>query len=111
MTTYNPGDVIYAWLQYVDYPEGKRRPLLVVLDAGDQDVVVARITGHPPRDAYDIRITQLTSAGLPKASTIRLSKIATIPRATIIKKLGKLSSADRDSVRHILQNIANDFNS
>jgi mRNA interferase MazF len=97
MTTYKSGDVLYAPLDYVGSTGRKPRPLVVLLDTGDQDVVVARVTGHLPRD------------GLPRASTLRLSKVATIPCAQVIKQLGTLSAADRAAVQATLQKIIDDW--
>ncbi len=105
MTTYSPGDIVYAPMTYVGQAGSKLRPALVLLDSGDQDIVIARITSRPPRDPYDVRISDWNAAGLRSASTVRLSKVATIPRAQIIKQLGKLSRSDRASVRAVLQKI------
>ncbi len=35
----------------------KRRPALVLLDTGDSDIVVARVTGQARQSPYDIEIT------------------------------------------------------
>lgn len=109
MMTYNVGDVLYAPVTYVGGSRHKERPVLVLLDTGDLDLVIARITSRQPRDSYDIPLTDLASAGLPKNSTVRLSKLVTIPRAEIVKTLGKLGKQDRASIRDTLQAIADSW--
>ena len=49
MTTYQPGDVVLLAFPFTDGVRQKQRPALVLLDTGDPDIVVARITGPTQR--------------------------------------------------------------
>ena len=104
-TCYKPGDVVKAVLPFVEGSGSKKRPVAILLDTGDDDVVICKITSRRPRDAYDFRITDLKSAGLPIASTLRVSNVYTLSRAQIEGQLGRLAAPDRKTVRFLLQKI------
>jgi hypothetical protein len=40
--------------------------------------LLARITTHEPRDSFDVQLDDWTIAGLPKPSTVRLMKLASL---------------------------------
>lgn len=44
MTNYQPGDLVLIAFPYAGGMQSKQRPGLVILDTGDADVVVARVT-------------------------------------------------------------------
>jgi hypothetical protein len=48
---YSRGDVLFAWLVFSDGQGTKRRPVLVVQDFGDDDLLVVPVTSHPPEPA------------------------------------------------------------
>jgi hypothetical protein len=52
------------------------------------------VTTHPPRDASDVALVHWTAAGLPRASTIRLVKLATIDPRLVHHKIGHLHPED-----------------
>jgi mRNA interferase MazF len=74
---FQPGDVILLEFPYSG-AGGKHRPALVLLDTGDSDVVVARITSQAGRDAFDITINDWKEAGLKLPSIVRIHKLATL---------------------------------
>jgi mRNA-degrading endonuclease toxin of MazEF toxin-antitoxin module len=43
-TTFQPGDLVLVAFPFVGSAQSKRRPALVILDTGDDDIVVARVT-------------------------------------------------------------------
>ena len=47
MPTHIQGEVLLAWLVFSDGQGGKRRPVLVVHDFGDDDLLVVPITARP----------------------------------------------------------------
>ena len=56
MESYRPGDVVLLLFPFTDAEGARRRPPLVLVDTGDEDIVVARITSQASRDAHDVRI-------------------------------------------------------
>jgi mRNA interferase MazF len=42
----SPGEIVLPSFLYVDTIRVKRRPALVLLDIGDEDIVVARVTSQ-----------------------------------------------------------------
>lgn len=70
------------------------RPALVLLDAGDDDIVVARITSQELRDEFDIEILEWKEAGLALASIVRVHKLATLDKGLVRHRLGALSFGD-----------------
>lgn len=95
---YQIGDVVVL----VDPTTGKGdpRPALVLADTGDEDIVVARITTHQPRDSFDVSVNDYSHAGLNRPSTVRPHKLATLERSLISRRLGSLSPVDLESVRN-----------
>jgi mRNA interferase MazF len=87
---YSQGDVLLAWLFFTDGQASKRRPVLVVQDFGDDDLLVVPITSHPTRGDMDLLITDWKTAGLRLPSVIRVAKLATIEKTCVARKLGGL---------------------
>ena len=93
MTSYKFADVVLVlFLQ----PDGgrKQRPALVILDTGDDDVVLAPITSKERDGRGDDRIKNWGQASLLSTSWVRLAKVACINKEDIVRKLGRLSSGD-----------------
>ena len=84
----------------------KRRPGLVLI-GGEIDLLVARITTHPPRDPSDVALKHWTEIGLPRASTIRLTKLAAIDRRLVHHKIGRLRPDDGRAVVQAWQQMTN----
>ncbi|MGA8346262.1 MAG: hypothetical protein WB773_00450, partial [Isosphaeraceae bacterium] len=53
-TSYLPGDLVLVDFPFTTSGPGKPRPALVVLDTGDADVVLARVTTQPKSTPYGI---------------------------------------------------------
>jgi len=102
MIAFSIGDIVAVEFPFSDLHGRKRRPGLV-LNADSDDVLLARITTHPPRDASDIALRQWTEARLPKPSTIRLTKLATIDRRLIHHRVGRLQPADAAAVAQVVE--------
>jgi mRNA interferase MazF len=106
MTNYQAGDLVL-----VDFPltvsgQGKPRPALVILDTGDADVVLARVTTQPRSTSHDIPIADWKQAGLLAPSVVRLYKLATIAKSRVLKRLGLLAASDRSQVSAVLRQMA-----
>ena len=94
-TSFNQGDVVLVPFPFTDLSAVKQRPALVLspdrLNKVRTDLVVAAITSQIPdifgEDEILLSDTDLRTAGLPKASIVKLGKIFTIHQGLIRKKL------------------------
>jgi mRNA interferase MazF len=109
-TSFNQGDVVLVPFPFTDLSAVKQRPALVLsplrLNKVRNDVVVAAITSQIPEiiaeDELLLSDTDLRTAGLPKASIIKLGKIFTIHQGLIRKKLGRVPDP---TLENILQKL------
>jgi mRNA interferase MazF len=101
-----PFDVVVVPFPYSDRLAEKRRPALVVShpDLGDRHgrVWLAMITSVPYADLGDVPIQDTGPAGLPVASTLRASKLATVDVNRVLRVAGHLSDADQKIARRAL---------
>jgi mRNA interferase MazF len=103
--TYKFGDIVFIGFPHSDLVGLTKRPAVVLYDSGDQDVLVARITTQGYNSETDHKISGWENCGLLAASTIRLSKQATIEKRFILRKLGKLESAEISDIKSLLRKI------
>ena len=97
--TFAAFDIVVVPFPYSDRLAEKRRPALVVSAAvlGEEldRLWVAMITTDRGRRLHgDAPIGDLSAAGLPAASLIRASKIATIEVERVVRGAGRLSEGD-----------------
>lgn len=104
------GELLLAAMVFSDASGVKKRPVLVVHDPGDADLLVVPVTSHPARSAEDVVIAAWQGAGLRLPSTARMGKLATIAKSTVVRRLGVLTPPDRQRTRkalgHFLLQIA-----
>ena len=103
MTNYQPGDLVLVAFPYTGNIQTKSRPAVVILDTGNSDVVVARVTTQIYQTPYDIQITDWQGAGLLAPSIVRLHKLATLEKILIRSHLGHLQITDRQQVSALMQ--------
>jgi mRNA interferase MazF len=103
--TYNFGDIVFVGFPHSDLEGITKRPAVVLYDSGDQDVLVARITTQDYSSETDYKIADWKKCGLLAASTLRLSKQATIEKRFILRKLGKLEPDEVLKVKSLLIKI------
>ena len=93
------GDVVVVPFPFVDLPVEKRRPAMVLSNAGFNDangqsvlamITSARHTAWPT----DVAIEDSSAAGLDHHSTIRW-KVFTVPNGLILRRIGSLGTSDR----------------
>lgn len=99
------GEVLLAWLVFSDGQGAKRRPVLVVRDFGDDDLLVVPVTSHTARVTTDVVLSEWRIAGLKLPSTVRVEKLATIEKTCVARKLGTLLPGDLVRVRETLANV------
>ncbi len=103
MPAFEPWTVVKVPFPYTDKPVTQRRPALVLAslpDAGGPPLLwVAMITSAAhKRWSGDLEVADLTAAGLPAPSMVRLAKLATI-EADVADPLGELARGERRAVR------------
>ena len=104
-TKFDAGDIVAVDFPFANLQNWKRRPGLVLAFDG-LDYLLARITSHPPRDAWDMALSEWRVVGLPLGSTVRLSKLATVEERLIHHRVGRLTMADRKTVLEVWRKFA-----
>jgi mRNA interferase MazF len=105
MPMHRPGDGVLLAFPFTDGVRQKQRPALVLLDAGDPDIVVARITSQPYTTAFDVALLDYAEAGLLLPSVVRLHKLATLEKSIVSRCLGHLSASDWVKVKSVLDGL------
>ena len=107
---YLPGDVVVVPFPYADLLAEKRRPAVVVsapkLEEDHSIAWLAMVTSTSERWSGDVRVTDLTAAGLSTKCFVRPAKIATVSVARIVRRAGALRPADWKAVRAALRNYS-----
>ncbi len=98
MPLYQSGDVVLIAFPFTHLKKTKKRPALVLLDVGDNDVLVARITSKLTDTNFDVTIGEWKKAGLILPSIVRIHKLGTIEGNAIEKKIGILHKKDWTNV-------------
>ena len=100
---YRFGDVLLVPVFFSDASGSKKRPVLVVHNIDAVDLLVVPITRHSPRGSQDVRLTDWQVAGLRLPSWVRMSKLATVAKSSVIRKMGELSGHDAQQTREVLR--------
>ena len=69
MTSSQPGDLVLVEFPFTVSGPGKLRPALVVLDTGDADILLARVTTQAQASSWDVIISGWQQAG--SSQTVR----------------------------------------
>lgn len=105
MTAYRFGDIVLIGFPHTDLRGSSKRPAIVLYDAGDQDILVARLTTQEYSTEGDYRVSSWQQAGLLAQSYVRLGKLATIDKRYVIKQLGAMETRELEKVKSILRKI------
>jgi len=105
MENYQSGEVVLVEFLFTGTTQSKRRPGLVLLDTGDEDIIVARITTQITRTVFDVEIVEWQQAGLLRSSVVRLHKLNTLEKRLVGRRLGILQPNDWEQVHQNLQQI------
>ena len=76
--SYQAGDVVLVDFPFTVSGQGKPRPALVILDTGDADVLLARVTTQSRATSFDVALAGWAQAGLLAPSIVRLHKLETL---------------------------------
>lgn len=104
-TRYAAGEVLLASLFFTTQLGLKKRPVLVMHDGGDNDLLVAPVTSQSGRSVDDIRLHDWKQAGLRLPSIARLNKLATIEKSTVVRSLGMVTIGDRSRLKAALEQV------
>ena len=104
--TFQRGDVLLVTLAYSSQTGVKKRPVVVLRDAGDADILVAPVTSQASRVPYDAPLADWQQEGLKLPSVVRTEKLATVEKAAVIRIFGHLSERDRSAVEAIFHDNA-----
>ncbi|MEK7403765.1 MAG: type II toxin-antitoxin system PemK/MazF family toxin [Acidobacteriota bacterium] len=102
---FEPGDLVLLAFPFTSETGAKQRPALVLLDTGDEDLLVARITGQYHATPFDVALSDWAAAGLMAPSSVRLHKMAAVEKRLVRRKLGHLQAPDWSQVRAALRQI------
>ncbi len=105
MTKFRAGDIVSVEFPFSDLQTHKRRPGMVLV-GGDVDLLIARVTTRPPRASSDVALNHWAEIGLPRASTVRLTKLATVDQRLVHHNIGRLHSEDSQAVAQAWQQLA-----
>lgn len=110
---YNQFTIVTVPFPFVDSKSSKKRPAIILSSHNyNKNVghsIMAMITSA--RNAawpYDTEITDLSKAGLPKASVIRM-KLFTIDHRLILEILGTLSAKDQKMLSKTIHSVLKGF--
>lgn len=109
MTSFEFGDVVLVPFPFTDQSTTKKRPTVIVssqtYNSERPDVIVMAATSQArPANNFDIPVTDWQTAGLIKASVVK-PVIATVEKALVIKRLGRLSEKDRQALAEGLKRV------
>jgi mRNA interferase MazF len=68
MTQFEPGDLVLLAFPFTGATGAKQRPALVLLDSGDEDLLVARVTTQRRVSEFDMVIHSWSVAGLVRGA-------------------------------------------
>lgn len=110
MTDYDFGDVILIRFPFTDQATTKKRPAVVVSSAfynrRRPDLVLMAITSQIKTSSSfgEVMVAHWDKAGLIKPSVIK-PIFTTIEKSLVLRRLGRLESEDRETLKKELQSI------
>jgi mRNA interferase MazF len=101
----SPGDILLVPVVFSDGSGHKKRPVVIIYHSGDADLLVAPVTSQMAHSPRDVPVVNWRRAGLRLPSIVRLEKLATVERATVVKKMGHLAPDDWENVKAALKQL------
>lgn len=87
------GDVVVIPFPFSDLTGAKKRPALVIADAGGEDVIMCQITSRTVKDELAIVIDQVDfiQGGLNQPSNVRPNKVFTADKRIVLYRAGRVT--------------------
>ena len=102
---YSFGDVLIINFPFSDGQGSKRRPVMVIKDTNDKDVLIAKITSQSYKTSNDINFQDWKQAGLSSPSIVRVHKIQTLHSSLVFGLIGRLTSTDLIAAKKTLMRL------
>jgi mRNA interferase MazF len=83
--------------------------VVIVYDSGDADLLVVPVTSQAARSPRDVPVVNWQQAGLRLPSIVRLEKLATVEKSTVVRKMGHLVPEDWEKVKTVLKQFFADL--
>lgn len=101
------GEIVVLPFPQTDLQAGKRRPALVVADAGGDDVILCQITSQTRADRYSIPISRqdFDQGQLAVESFARVNRLFTVDESVIIYSTAKLKDSKLAEVKAKLREL------
>ncbi len=106
---HSPGEILLAALVFTSQAGTKKRPVMVIRDAGDDDLLVAPVSSQAVRVAHDVILNDWRGAGLRLPSIVRAEKLATIEKGRVLRSLGRASAEDWARVKKSLTQLCDEI--
>jgi mRNA interferase MazF len=103
--SFSPGDILLVPVVFSDGSGHKKRPVVIIYDSGDADLLVAPVTSQAARSPCDVPVVNWQRAGLRLPSIVRLEKLATVEKTTVIKRMGQLAPDDWKEMKTALKQL------
>lgn len=105
MDKLNFGDIVLLKFPFTDNKTFKRRPVLIINDFNDGDIIVCRITSKIYDTQNDLLIDNWEESGLKLPSVIRVHKIATLDKDLVELLMGKIDESMKEKVIEIITRL------
>lgn len=99
------GEVLIINFPFSDGLRSKRRPVMVIKDTADTDILIAKVTSQSYNTEFDIYINEWQMTGLLSASYVRIHKIQTIHSSLVFGNIGRLENNDLKLVGRTFANL------
>ena len=99
------GTVVLLKFPFTDGIGYKRRPVLVLKDLEDGDLLVCRITSKIYKSMYDIYLDDWLKFGLKLPSVVRIHKMATLEKDLVETIMGKIDEPTLSEIRMLYKSI------
>jgi len=105
MEKISSGKIVLLKFPFTDGISYKRRPVLVLQDFEDGDMLVCRVTSKIYTSKYDIYLPDWSVFGLKLPSVVRVHKMATLEKDMIESILGEVDTETMDIIKQLYKKI------